>query len=412
MTNASRRVALRLLTALLPLLATGIAGRVEAQPPKTVGADRRLVQGTAYSNKVDSAGPARAVVAVRPRTELGEPSSSGAGLTVPRAIASEVRISSEPGVVLAGTLYLPAGHSKGPYPLAVLIQGHGPNGRGGYSEIIKRLVADGIAALEYDKRGTGQSTGTYEEDSYRLAADAAAAVAAMRHRSDIVGSRIALVGHSGGGVIAAAAAAADPDIAAVVTLAGNVGDGLPYVRRGIYRQMMRMIGGGREALAGPAVDAVMALLQARGDSRDVETIARLRANVVDRFEAAGFPRPQAEQALAMIDVPEAWKANKFRSASDLKALHIPVLAIYGTKDPMALDDAPAARAALASNRRARVVMLDGLGHSFQEGGVTGTPDEVSNLGPYLGSPRLVTLVGDWLRDTLSSKGGKGMREVR
>ena len=382
MTNVPRRVALRLLTALLPLLATGIGDRVEAQPPKTVGADRWLVQGTAYSH------------------------------TVPRAIASDVRISSEPGVDLAGTLYLPAGHSKGPYPLAVLIQGRGPNGRGGFSEIIKRLTADGIAALEYDKRGTGQSTGTYEEDAYLLTADAAAVVAAMRLRSDIVGSRIALVGHSQGGVIAPAAAAADPDIAAVVTLAGSVGDGLPYVRKGIHRQMMTMIPVGREALAGPAVDAVMALLQARVDSKDAETIARLRANVVERFEAAGFPRPQAEQALAMIDVPEAWKASKLRSASDLKALHIPVLAIFGSKDPMALDDAPAARAALASNRRAGVVMLDGLGHSFQEGGVTGTPDEVSNLGPHLGSPRLVTLVGDWLRDTLSAKGGMGMGQVR
>ena len=113
----------------------------------------------------------------------------------------------------------------------------------------------------------------------------------------------------------------------------------------------------------------------------------------------------------MIDVPEAWKANKLRSASDLKALHIPVLAIFGTKDTV-VDDAPAARAALASNRRARVVVLDGLGHSFQEGAVTGTSDEVSKLGPYLGSPRLVALVGDWLRDTLSSKAGKRKGRVR
>jgi len=361
--NVSRRVALRLLTAVLPLLATG----VEAQQAQTVG---------------------------------------------PAARATEIRISSEPGVVLAGTLYLPKGQSRGPYPVAVLITGHGPGGRGAYSEIIKRLTADGIAALEYDKRGTGQSTGTFEEDSYRLAADAAAAVAAMRRRPDIVGSRIALVGHSGGGVIAPAVAAADPKIAAVVTLAGNVGDGLPYVRNGIYRQVVKMTGSGHEAAAGVAVDAVMALLQARVDSKDAETITRLRASVVDRFEAAGFPRAQAEQALAMIDVPEAWKASKFRSASDLKALHIPVLAIYGTKDPMALDDAPAARAALASNRRARIVMLDGLGHSFQEGEVTGLPNQVSNLGPYLGSPRLVTLVGDWLRDTLLTKRANGLGQAR
>ena len=377
MTNAFRGSPLRVLTALLPLLATGIAVRVEAQS----------------------------------QAEVGKPSPNRGGLAVPGPIATDVRITSEPGVVLAGTLYLPAGHSKGPYPLAVMIQGNGPNKRGGFSELIKRLSADGIAALEYDKRGVGQSTGTYEEDPERLTADAAAAVAAMRHRSDIAGSRIALVGHSGGGVIAPAAAAANPDIAAVVTLAGNVGDGLPYVRKGIYRQMMKMVVGGRDTLVGPAADAAITLLQARVDSRDAETISRLRANAVDRFEAAGFPRPQAEQALAMIDVPEAWKGSKLRSASDLMALHIPILAIYGTKDTV-VDDAPAARAALASNPRARVVMLDGLGHSFQEGAVTGTPDEGSKLGPYLGSPRLVAVVGDWLRDTLTSKrNGAGTSSV-
>jgi pimeloyl-ACP methyl ester carboxylesterase len=342
---------------------------------------------------------------------VGKPSPNRLGLAVPGPMATDVRISSEPDVVLAGTLYLPAGHGKGPYPLAVMIQGNGPNKRGGFSELIKRLSADGIAALEYDKRGVGQSTGTYEEDPERLTADAAAAVAAMRHRSDIAGSRIALVGHSGGGVIAPAAAAADPNIAAVVTLAGNVGDGLPYVRKGLYRQMMKMVVGGRDTLVGPAADAAMTLLQARVDSSDATTISRLRANAVDRFEAAGFPRAQAEQALTMIDVPDAWKGSKLRSASDLKALHIPVLAVYGTKDTV-VDDAPAARAALASNHLARVVMLDGLGHSFQEDAVTGAPDEASKIGPYLGSPRLVAVVGDWLRDALSSKSPGGMGKAR
>lgn len=377
MTDMFRWSPIRLSTALLLLPATGIAGRIEAQAQAAVG----------------------------------KPSPNRLGLAVPGPIATDVRISSEPDVVLSGTLYLPAGHGKGPYPLAVMIQGNGPNKRGGFSELINRLSADGIAALEYDKRGVGQSTGTYEEDPERLTADAAAAVAAMRHRSDIAGSRIALVGHSGGGVIAPAAAAADPNIAAVVTLAGNVGDGLPYVRKGLYRQMMKMVVGGRDTLVGPAADAAMTLLQARVDSRDATTISRLRANAVDRFEAAGFPRPQAEQALAMIDVPDAWKGSKLRSASDLKALHIPVLAVYGTKD-MVVDDAPAARAALASNHLARVVMLDGLGHSFQEGAVTGAPDEASKLGPYLGSPRLVAVVGDWLRDALSSKSPRGMGKAR
>ncbi|MGE9715182.1 alpha/beta hydrolase family protein, partial [Escherichia coli] len=138
----------------------------------------------------------------------------------------------------AGTLHFPTATAQARVPLVVVIQGHGPNGRGGFTEIVKRLTAHGIAVLEYDKRGVGQSTGTYEEDAEKLTADAAAVVAAMRRRPDIDGRRIALVGHSQGGVIAPAVAAADPSIAAIVMLAGSVGDGLAYLRRAIYNQMV------------------------------------------------------------------------------------------------------------------------------------------------------------------------------
>lgn len=319
----------------------------------------------------------------------------------PSEVASDVRIPSEPGVVLAGTLHLPAGHGHAPFPLAVLIQGHGPNGRGGFTQIVKRLTVRGIAVLEYDKRGIGQSTGRYEEDIERLTTDAAAAVAAMRRRPDIDGHRIAVIGHSQGGVIAPAVAAADPGIAAVVMLAGSVGDGLPYLRRALYNQM---IAAGRpETAAASVVDAAITLLQARIDGKDAQTIERLRAAVIDGFEAAGFARPQAEGALAMIDTEEARRGNKLRSASDLKALHIPVLAVFGAKDPLvvASDEAPEARKALAHNPRGEVVVLEGLSHWFQEGAITGGEEEVAKLGPNAGSPRLVALVAGWLNDTLN-----------
>ena len=330
------------------------------------------------------------------------PAGSGAAALRPTEGATEVRMASEPGVTLAGTLHLPRDRGHTPYPLAILIQGHGPNGRGGYTEIIRHLNAHGIAALEYDKRGVGQSTGPYKEDLQRLTADAAAAVAAMRRNPEIDGSRIALIGHSQGGVIAPAVAAADPTIAAVVTLAGSVGDGLPYLRQAILNQMLAA--GRPQGAAVPAVDAAMTLLQARIDQQDAATIARLRAAVVAQFEAAGFPRPAAESALAMIDTEEAWQADKLRSASDLKALQVPVLAVFGGKDPLvvAAVEAAEARAALAANPRGTVVVLDGLSHWFQEGAVTGSQEEVAKLGPNAGSPRLVALVGDWLGRTIGT----------
>ncbi|WP_236701871.1 hypothetical protein, partial [Sphingomonas sp. Leaf30] len=62
MTSASRCSPYRVLTALLALLATGIAGRVEAQP----------------------------------QAEVGIPSLNRARLAVPGPTATDVRISSEP----------------------------------------------------------------------------------------------------------------------------------------------------------------------------------------------------------------------------------------------------------------------------------------------------------------------------
>lgn len=316
-------------------------------------------------------------------------------------VAVDVRMPSEPGVVLAGTLHLPARPAPGPMPLAVILQGHGPNGRYGFAVLIRRLNEEGIAALVYDKRGIGQSTGTYQEDLHRLTADAAAAVAAMRHRPDIDPRRIALIGHSQGGVIAPAVAAADPGIAAVVMLAGSVGDGLPYLRGALRRQMI--LAGHPETAVDPAVDSVIALLQARIDGKDSQTVEPLRAALVSRFEAAGFSPAQARAGLAMIDTPDAPSSGEMHSASDLRVLRQPVLAVFGSKDPLvvAADEAPQARLALVHNPRGQVVVLEGLSHWFQEGAVTGGEEEVARLGPNAGSPRLADLVGGWLEHALA-----------
>ena len=90
---------------------------------------------------------------------------------------------------------------------------------------------------------------------------------------------------------------------------------------------------------------------------------------------------------------------------------MPVLAVFGTKDTLVVAsvEAPAARAALADNPNGQVVVLDGLNHWFQEGATTGTAGEVAKLGPNLGSPRLVTLVGDWLRDVLAPGSARPVR---
>lgn len=316
-----------------------------------------------------------------------------------RSVASEVTIPSDPGVTLAGTLRLPKG--PGPFPLVIAVQGHGPNGRGGFDRLMARWLADGIATLDYDKRGIGRSTGTYVEDETKLARDVAAAVVAMRRVPAIDGNRILLAGHSQGGAIIPGIAAADPRIAGVVTLAGPVGDGLDLFRMSMHDQLI--LSGRPEATVAPLVDTATRLVAARAAHADAATIDRLRAAAIRGFVANGFSQDGARGALAAIDNADIYRIVDTHIASDLKALHVPVLQIFGALDPFvsARGSAAAARVALADNPRAQVVVFDGMSHWLKDGAKTGTEAENATLGPNLGSPRLVTLVGDWTKSVLT-----------
>jgi uncharacterized protein len=131
-------------------------------------------------------------------------------------------------VTLAGTLCLP--HSSGRHPAVVLLQGSGSESRWGTNRFIAdRFARSGIAALTYDKRGSGDSTGDWKTSSYDdLSNDALAGIDLLASRPDIDPGRIGLHGHSEGGIIAAIAATHAPSkIAFVVaedTVAGLVRD--------------------------------------------------------------------------------------------------------------------------------------------------------------------------------------------
>jgi len=100
------------------------------------------------------------------------------------------------GIVLAGTVTLPKG--EGPFPAALLIAGSGPQDRDEslanhrpFLLISDALTRKGIAVLRYDKRGVGKSTGNPDTaTTMDLAADAQAALAFLKSRKEIDGSKI------------------------------------------------------------------------------------------------------------------------------------------------------------------------------------------------------------------------------
>jgi dienelactone hydrolase len=127
----------------------------------------------------------------------------------------EVRFTSPDGTQLAGSLLIPV--TPGPHYAVVFAHGSNAQARNGYFGNI-RFIAEayarsGIAALVFDKRGTGRSKGDWETADFDvLADDVAAGVRYLRTRSDIRPDRIGLTGSSQAGWIMSLASTRVPDV--------------------------------------------------------------------------------------------------------------------------------------------------------------------------------------------------------
>src|ERR1700681_2616029 len=118
----------------------------------------------------------------------------------------------------AAWLYPAAGGSNEAMPLIVMAHGLSGTRRDRLGAFAERFAAAGIAALVFDYRGFGDSTGEPDlfEPSLQLE-DWRAAIAFARSLPDIDAGRVATFGSSLGGGNALAAAAEDPKVAAVIS---------------------------------------------------------------------------------------------------------------------------------------------------------------------------------------------------
>lgn len=162
--------------------------------------------------------------------------------------AEEVRIPTPKGYNLAGTLTLPLMVTP-PYPAVLLITGSSPQERDHlqdrrppasnyrpFRQIADAISRKGIAVLRMDDQGTGCSEGDPLETVtiQERADDSRAGIAYLRHRKEIDGSRIGLLGLSEGANIGPMVAASDPSIRAVVMMAPTASNGykiIEYQRR-------------------------------------------------------------------------------------------------------------------------------------------------------------------------------------
>ena len=127
---------------------------------------------------------------------------------------SEIIQFNSSGVILEGTLDLPTG--KGRFPLLIFVHGSGRRTRADYQEFVIPFLQNGFAIFRYDKRGVGNSKGTYADVDVgtenspttirTLAKDVIAAVKSLKHNASIDSSRCILAGASQAGWIVPLAA--------------------------------------------------------------------------------------------------------------------------------------------------------------------------------------------------------------
>jgi len=238
----------------------------------------------------------------------------------------ELRIASGE-VTLVGRLFLP--EEPGPHPAVVLLHGGGLEHLNDAPLFYAPLLARcGVAALVYDKRGTGASGGRWSEALFDdFVADAAAAVTVLAQREDIDARRIGLIGFSQGGRLAPVVAVRHEAVAFVVSVSAPF-TSVAETRLYALEQQFR-----RGSLTGSDLEATLALWKKHFAAVAAEDNAALVALDEEIREAVGWLKtsllPPSSDRLPQTPTYHSMGRDY---TAELRALRVPMLAVYGERD--------------------------------------------------------------------------------
>jgi alpha-beta hydrolase superfamily lysophospholipase len=208
-----------------------------------------------------------------------------------------VRFETAQGLTLAGEIYEPLGATPARgRPAYVVLHGSGPQDRNGYASYVSLLASQlaraGAVALAFDKRGTGESQGSWESASFvDLAQDARAALERLRMEPGVDPERIGFIGSSQAGWVAAHAVAANANANRVI-LIGAAGAAVSVEEQNVFNTeaRMRCAGWARPHIA-LAINQQRAFFAARRDVSAAEKLllATQQARVVPGLADWLFP---------------------------------------------------------------------------------------------------------------------------
>jgi len=256
-----------------------------------------------------------------------------------KAEATEEAVRFSNGDInLAGTLVLPAGPQR--HPAVVLFHGSGPQSRDLFTA--RWFAAHGVAALAYDKRGVGDSSGDFKIVPFMdLCGDGLAGVAYLKSRKEIDPQHIGVWGLSQGGWLGPLAASRSSDISFVIAVSG------PAVSPG--EQMLFYYAEELRARGVPENDVLEATALRRDvwnymgsgkgyekarDGLDQGRGKRWYKEVKSQQDGLFDPLPAPSELSKPVGRSLLWfgQEAKYDPVPALKALRVPALFLYGDQD--------------------------------------------------------------------------------
>ena len=316
-------------------------------------------------------------------------------------------------VTLAATLTEPSEQKSA--TAVVLVAGSGPNDRdeklGPHKplrDIADHLTRQGIAVLRYDKRGVGESTGTFGASMLSdFVADAKSALEYLRGTGRY--SRVGLIGHSEGGLITERIAAESPaEVDFIVLLAAPGTSGVEITT---YQNVVMM-----SSLISPESKEDFAKISS-------ETFKDLAYHSTTRAEDSTLMRGYFERVLPLVREEQragtramVLSDRYFRSMLDatstpyykeflrsdpsalLPRITCPILALNGSKDMQvgASDNLSAIKRLATASSGVRTEEIAGLNHLFLPCS-TGLPSEYIQLKPGF-STEALEMMTEWIKE--------------
>lgn len=316
-------------------------------------------------------------------------------------------------IILAGTYTYPKG--KGPFPSILLISGIGPQDRDetmyGHKPFL--VLADyftrlGFGVLRLDDRGTGESTGNFNNSTtLDFAHDAVSSIKFLKKLKGVDTTKIGIIGFNEGGIIASMVASKLNDIAFIVLLAtpGLPGKDILLNQTTILQQK-----------AGVAKKEIQQdirinkkIFEIIENVKDSSTAVKKLEKVFKKFRRSLSKRDIHKRKYSFRVFQKKLKYMlgpwfkfylKYNPLKSIKDVKCPVLILYGENDlqvsPKGNMEAIENALKKEGNYNVKAIIIPKLNHLFQVS-KTGLPKEYSKIKQTF-SPDAMKIISNWINN--------------